>query len=422
MSGELISVIDYWSRDKGIKKETLLSAVQDCLVSAAKKALGPTRDLRCEINPKTGAIKAFARLIVVESVDDCSSQISLAEARMLKPDVQCGDEVEKEVTPHDFGRIAAQYAKHNLLQMIRRIEKAKIYDEFKDRVGDVVDGRIEHFDKRGDVIVDLGRYEAKMPSEERVVDEKYSLGDRLRFYVQKVVSNNNTTEIILSRKDPMFVVRLFEIEISEIKDGTIEVCGVARDCKSKTPRTKIAVYSKDPKVDPVGACVGLRGQRVKSIVRELNNEKIDIVKYDPDIVRFVANALSPAKMVSCEVMEQDRRLLVTVSEDQRSLAIGKTGQNIKLISQLVKWKVDVVKEKPEEKTMAARVADVVADFTRIFGITDEQARSLVRTGFTSVEVISNTQLDDLKGVEGIEESAESILETAKAEYARVQNQ
>lgn len=291
MNTELIAVIDYWMREKGIEKQTLLSAVQDCLVGAAKKALGPTRELHCEINPKTGAIKAFARLIVVDKVEDSHAQISLAEAKTLVPNVQIGEEVEKEVTPNNFGRIAAQHAKQNLIQLIRRIEKSKIYTEFKDRVGDIVDGTVTRFEK-GDVVIDLGHYEGIMPSRERMPSENYDIGERLHFYVKNVENRQNGLEIILSRAAKEFVLRLFEIEISEIKDRTIQVMGIARE---PGIRTKIAVYSQDPKVDPVGACVGIRGQRVKNIVRELNNEKIDIIKYDQDITRYVANALAPAR-------------------------------------------------------------------------------------------------------------------------------
>ena len=292
-----------------------MSAVQDCLVGAAKKALGPARDLRCEINPKTGEIKAFAKLLVVEKVEDARSEISLLEARINAPEAQCGDEIEKEVTPHDFGRIAAQHAKQNLIQLIRRIEKSKIYSEFKDRTGDIVDGVVSRFEK-GDVLVDLGKYEALMPSRERVPSENYEVGERLHFYIKSVENRQNGTEIIHSRADAAFVLRLFEIENNEIKDGTIEVKGIARE---PGVRTKIAVYSKDSKVDPVGACVGIRGQRVKNIVRELNNEKIDIIKYDEDITRYVSNALAPAKLKSYKVNTAQKKIHQKPTKTQLSL-------------------------------------------------------------------------------------------------------
>lgn len=411
MNAELIAVIDYWVREKGIEKSTLLSAVQDCLVGAAKKALGPTRELRCEINSKTGAIKAFAKLMVVEKVEDASSQISLAEARKLKETVQIGEEVEKEVTPNNFGRIAAQHAKQNLIQLIRRIEKSKIYTEFKDRTGDIVDGSISRFEK-GDVVVDLGKYEALLPSRERVPSENYEPGERLHFYVKNVENRQNGPEIILSRADAAFVLRLFEIEISEIKDGTIEIKGIARE---PGVRTKIAVYSKDPKVDPVGACVGIRGQRVKNIVRELNNEKIDIIKYDEDITRYVANALAPAKFKSYEVLAEQKYIHVWTSEDQLSLAIGKRGQNARLTSQLTGWRIDIDSEEPEPSGFDTLVANAISDLAKIPSITGEQAELLVRSGFTSVNAVLQADVADLEAIEGIGASAKDILAALRAQ-------
>jgi transcription termination/antitermination protein NusA len=414
MNAEFMAVIDYWVREKGIEKTTLLSAVEDCLVGAAKKALGPARDLRCEINPKTGEIKAFAKLLVVEKVEDARSQISLPEARMNATEAQFGDEVEKEVTPHDFGRIAAQHAKQNLIQLIRRIEKSKIYTEFKDRTGDIVDGVISRFEK-GDVVVDLGKYEALMPSRERVPSENYETGERLHFYVKSVENRQNGPEIILSRADAAFVLRLFEIEISEIKDGTIEVKGIARE---PGVRTKIAVYSKDTKVDPVGACVGIRGQRVKNIVRELNNEKIDIIKYDDDITRYVSNALAPAKLKSYEVVADQKYIHVWTSEDQLSLAIGKRGQNARLTSQLTGWRIDIDAEEPEPTGFDALVANAISDFTKIPSITEGQAELLVRSGFTNVNALLQADLADLEAIEGIGDFAKDIVKAVRQESER----
>ncbi|MDI9400364.1 MAG: transcription termination factor NusA [Limisphaerales bacterium] len=415
MNAEFIAVIDYWVREKGIEKATLLSAVQDCLVGAAKKALGPARDLRCEINPKTGEIKAFAKLLVVEKVEDARSEISLLEARINAPEAQCGDEIEKEVTPHDFGRIAAQHAKQNLIQLIRRIEKSKIYSEFKDRTGDIVDGVVSRFEK-GDVLVDLGKYEALMPSRERVPSENYEVGERLHFYIKSVENRQNGPEIILSRADAAFVLRLFEIEISEIKDGTIEVKGIARE---PGVRTKIAVYSKDSKVDPVGACVGIRGQRVKNIVRELNNEKIDIIKYDEDITRYVSNALAPAKLKSYEVVAAQKYIHVWTTEDQLSLAIGRRGQNARLTSQLTGWRIDIDAEEPEPTGFDALVANAISDFVKIPSITEEQAELLVRSGFTSANAVLHADLADLEAIEGIGESAKEIVNAVREESERV---
>src|SRR5712671_1987584 len=323
MNAEFLAILDYWEREKGINKDVLVKAVEDALLSAAKKAVGPARELRCAIDPKTGDIRAYAKLVVSERVISKHDQISVFDARRIKPDAQLGDEVEVEVTPANFGRIASQNAKQALMQHIRRAEKQLIFTEFKDRTGDIVSGVVRRFD-RSDVTVDLGKYEALLPNRERVPTEEYQIGERIRCFVRAVENTMHGPEIILSRADPQFVVKLFTLEVSEINDGTIEVKGIARE---PGYRTKLAVYSRDDKVDPVGACVGLRGARVKNIVRELNNEKVDIIKWDSNVRNFITNALSPAKLKEFEADEVRKRVRITVAPDQLSLAIGKRGQN-----------------------------------------------------------------------------------------------
>ena len=277
-----------------------------------------------------------------------------------------------------------------------------------------MDGTVSRFEK-GDVVVDLGRYEALMPSRERVPNENYESKERLHFYVKSVENRQNGPEIILSRADPNFVLRLFEIEISEIKDSTIEVRGIARE---PGIRTKIAVYSRDPKVDPVGACVGVRGQRVKNIVRELNNEKIDIIKYDEDITRYVENALAPAKLTSYEVDADNKYIHVWTTEDQLSLAIGRRGQNARLTSQLTGWRVDIDAEDPEPSGFDTQVANAISDISRVSAITPEQAELLVRSGFTSLNAILQADIADLEAIEGIGSAGKSILEAVRAEVER----
>ncbi|MBU6411765.1 MAG: transcription termination factor NusA, partial [Verrucomicrobia bacterium] len=319
MNADFLAVLEFWEREKGINRDVLTAAVQEALLSAAKKAVGPARELRVEIDQKSGDIKAFAKLIVSEKVVSKHDQISVFDARRLKPDAQVGDEIEKEVTPAGFGRIASQYAKQALMMKIRAAEKSLIFAEFKDRVGDIVSGTVRRFE-RSDVILDLGKYEALLPNRERVPTEEYQVGERIRCYVKAVEQGERGPEIILSRADWRFILKLFQLEVSEINDGTIEVKGIAREPGF---RTKMAVYSRDPKVDPVGACVGMRGQRVKGIVRELNNEKVDVIPWSPDIKTFVTNALAPAKLKSFEIDEPRKRVKIWVAEDQLSLAIGK---------------------------------------------------------------------------------------------------
>ncbi|HOA62892.1 MAG: transcription termination/antitermination protein NusA [Verrucomicrobia bacterium] len=414
MNNELIAVLDFWEREKGITKDTLLAAVQEALVSAAKKAIGPARDLRCTIDSKSGDIKAWAKLIVVEKVLSKHGEISVFDARRVNPDAQIGDEIELEVTPAGFGRIATQYAKQALMTQLRKAEKALIFAEFKDRAGDIVSGVVRRFD-RSDVTIDLGRYEALLPNRERVPTEEYQVGERLRCYVKAVENGIHGPEIILSRSDPQFVVKLFQLEVSEIADGTIEIKAIAREPGF---RTKMAVHSRDGKVDPVGACVGLRGQRVKNIVRELNNEKVDIIRWDPNIRDFITNALNPAKLKSFEIDETNRRVRILVSQDQLSLAIGKRGQNARLTSKLTGWQVDIEAEASTVMSFQEKVDQAVKGLSEIPGITTAQADALVHHGILSLEDLLQAEPEDLTTMPEIGESASEILEAARSEAQR----
>jgi transcription termination/antitermination protein NusA len=414
MNADFLAVLEYWEKEKGISREILMSAVQEALLSAAKKAVGPARELRVAIESKTGDIKAFAKLVVSDKVISKHDQISVFDARRIKPDAAMGEEVEVEVTPTGFGRIAAQYAKQALMQQIRRAEKALIFTEFKDRVGDIISGTVRRFD-RSDVIVDLGKYEALLPNRERVPTEEYQVGERIRCYVKAVEQGPHGPEIILSRADPRFVIKLFQLEVSEISDGTIEVKGVAREPGF---RTKLAVWTRDEKVDPVGACVGLRGQRVKNIVRELNNEKVDIIRWDANVKTYITNALAPAKLKNFEVDEAHKRVRIITSEDQLSLAIGKRGQNARLTSKLTGWQVDIEAEHIVTKGFEEKVAEAVAAMAAIPGISREQADALVHAGLTRLEDLLQTEESDLSGIPQVGDQAAEILKAARAEAER----
>ncbi|HEV2394330.1 MAG TPA: transcription termination factor NusA [Verrucomicrobiae bacterium] len=414
MNADFLAVLEFWEREKGINREILVGAVEEALLSAAKKAVGPARELRVVIDQKTGDIRAFAKLIVSEKVISKHDQISVFDGRRIKPDAQVGEELEVEVTPVGFGRIAAQYAKQALMMQIRRAEKALIFTEFKDRVGDIISGTVRRFE-RSDVLVDLGKYEALLPNRERVPSEEYQVGERIRCYVKAVEQGPHGPEIILSRSDPRFVLKLFQLEVSEINDGTIEIKGIAREPGF---RTKLAVWTRDEKVDPVGACVGLRGQRVKNIVRELNNEKVDIIRWDPNVRMFITNALAPAKLKSFEIDETNKRVKIIVSEDQLSLAIGKRGQNARLTSKLTGWQVDIVAEVVVTKGFEEKVAEAVELLASIPGISREQADVLVHHGLTRLEDLLQADVSDLAGIAQVGEQAASILEAARAEAAR----
>jgi len=400
MNADFLAVLEFWEREKGINRDVLVGAVQDALLQAAKKAVGPARELRVDIDQKNGDIKAFAKLIVSDRVISQHDQISVFDARRIKPDAQIGDEIEKEVTPTGFGRIASQYAKQALMQKIRQAEKALIFTEFKDRVGDIISGSVRRFE-RSDVILDLGKYEALLPNRERVPTEEYQVGERIRCYVKAVEQGPHGPEIILSRADPRFVIKLFQLEVSEINDGT-----------------KMAVYSRDSKVDPVGACVGMRGQRVKNIVRELNNEKVDVIPWSPDVRTFITNALAPAKLKSFEIDEAKKKVNILVSEDQLSLAIGKRGQNARLTAKLTGWEVDIDAEVVVTKGFEEKVAEAVESLAAIPGISREQADALVHAGLTRLEDLLQADEADLSSVPQVGEHAAEVLKAAQAEAER----
>jgi N utilization substance protein A len=372
------------------------------------------RELRIDINSKTGDIRAFAKPLVVEKVTNMHDEITLAKARQVNPDVQIGDEIEIEVTPKDFGRIAAQTARQAIMQRIRQIEKDMIYEEFKDRAGEIVSGTVRRFE-RSDVIIDLGRFEATMPSRERVPTEEYSVGDRIRAYVVEVANGARGPEIILSRSHPNFVRRLFEVEVSEIGDRTVELKAIAREAGA---RTKVAVHSSDDKVDPVGACVGMRGARVKNIVRELNNEKVDIIRWHADPQELVKEALKPAKIHSITLDTANKKIAVTVSKDELSQAIGRRGQNARLTAKLTGWDIDINEDKSKEEAFENQKAHAAHSLADQLGINQEQADLLTKSGMNAIEVIVLCGADDIAGVLECDlETAERILEAAKAHAA-----
>jgi transcription termination/antitermination protein NusA len=384
MNNELIAILNYMEKERGIDREVLIEAVEFALQTAARKSEPVDSTLRIAIERKTCDIKAFALATVVEGKPTNEHQISLADARKINPSVTVGDEIEREVKPANLGRIAAQTAKQAIAQKIRQAEREIVLDEYRGRDGDIVSGAVRQF-LRGDIVIDLGRAEAILPSRERVPTEEYQVGDRIRAYVVSVASNPNGPSITLSRSHPDFVRRLFELEVSEINDGIVEIKGIARE---PGYRTKIAVTSKDEKVDPVGACVGMRGMRVKNIVRELSGEKIDIVRWSPDIKTFVINALSPAKLSKVEITgNPDNRCISVVADpEQLSLAIGKRGQNVRLTAKLTGWKIDIQKD-DASVPFEEKVERAINDFAAIPDVSREAAQALVNAGFLSIEGI-----------------------------------
>lgn len=413
MNNELKAVVEYMERERGVERETIIEAIESALQNAANKSLDDAEDLRVKIDRDSLDIKAFATKKVVIVVNDRYREVSLSEARKSNPHAQLNEMVEVESTPRNFGRIAAQTAKQTILQKIRSAEKTRIYDDYKDRSGEIITGSVRRFE-RSTVVIELDHgAEGMMPSKERVPTEEYEVGERIRAYIVDVAERESGPEILLSRSHPDFVRRLFELEVSEISDGTMEIKGIAREAGY---RSKVAVISHDERVDPVGACVGIRGMRVKNIVRELNGEKIDIVRWSDDIKTLVTNALAPAKLKAVDVDDPTHTITVTVDSDQLSLAIGKRGQNARLTSKLIGWRVDIQKD-VEDMDFEERVAAAVSGLAAVKGIGEEWAVKLVYAGFLTIEGLMAADLSDLEGIEDITpEQAQALWSAAEKAY------
>ena len=414
MSNEILSVLEYMEKEKGISREDMISAIINAIKGAALRGSDSDQDLRIEIDPKTGEMQAWANLQVVEMVSEPKMEILLEKAREEKEDVQIGDSIEKEIDPAYLGRIAAQTARQTIMQRLRQFEKERIYDDYKDMIGDIVSG-VARRRERGDLIVDLGKAEAILPPKERVPGEDYAPGERIRCLLLNIDHGNRGPELILSRASVRFVRRLFELEVTEIADGTVTIEIISRE---PGYRTKIAVNSNDSKVDPVGACVGARGARVKSIVRELSGEKIDIIRYYSDPIRMLEEAIKPAIPKNINLDEANRRIFFEVSEDDLSVAIGRRGQNARLTSRLLGWKLDISKEQKLDDGFEARVEAAVAGWHDVSGISDETAQGLVNMGIVSPEAFIGVELNDLIDTGFSESEAKEIIEKV-SEYREI---
>ncbi|KGX93135.1 transcription elongation factor NusA [Pontibacillus halophilus JSM 076056 = DSM 19796] len=340
MSSELFDAIDYLEKEKGINKEVLMEALEAALISAYKKNFKSATNVRVDLDEKSGGMYVYARKQIVEEVLDPQQEMSIDEAKKIDPNYDIDDVLEIEVTPKDFGRIAAQAAKQVVTQRVREAERGVIFSEYVDREDDVMTGIIQRKDARF-TYINLGKVEARLPVAEQMPTEEYHVHDRIKVYVTKVENSNKGPHIYVSRTHPGLLKRLFEMEVPEIYDGTVEITSVAREAGD---RSKISVYAPDPEIDPVGSCVGQRGGRVQAIVNELKGEKIDIVQWSEDPVVYVSNALSPAKVLKVLVEEEDKATTVIVPDYQLSLAIGKRGQNARLAAKLTGWKIDIKSE------------------------------------------------------------------------------
>lgn len=340
MNAEFMQAFEQLAKEKGIAPEVVFDAVEAALISAYKRNFGSAQNVRVSLDRVTGEIHVYARKVVLEEIEDPRLEISLADARKLDVRYEIDDVVEMEVTPKDFGRIAAQTAKQVVVQRIREAERGIVYEEFSNRESDIVTGIVQRIEQKN-VFIDLGKAEAILAPSEQIPGELYKHGDRLKTYIIEVKKTTKGPQILVSRTHPGLLKRLFELEVPEIHDGVVEIKSVTREAGS---RSKIAVYSRDEDIDPVGSCVGHKGMRVQTIVNELKGEKIDIVKWSNDPVQYIANALSPAKVVSVDVNETDKISKVVVPDYQLSLAIGKEGQNARLAAKLTGWKIDIKSE------------------------------------------------------------------------------
>ena len=409
---ELLQIADAVAREKSIDKSIVLEAMEEAITKAAKARYGQENEIRAEIDPRTGETRLNRLLQVAEAVEDDAKQITLAEATKRNPAAQIGDYIAEALPPIEFGRIAAQSAKQTIVQKVRDAERERMYAEFKDRIGDIISGIIKRVEY-GNVIVDLGRGEGIIRRDETLPRETIRPGDRIRAYVYDVRREQRGPQIFLSRTHPQFMAKLFGQEVPEIYDGIVEVVSVARDPSS---RAKIAVRSKDSSIDPVGACVGMRGSRVQAVVNELQGEKIDIIQWSPDVASFVVNALAPAEVAKVVLDEETERIEVVVPDEQLSLAIGRRGQNVRLASQLTGWDIDILTEAEESERRQKEFAARTQRFVGALDVDETLAQLLASEGFDKVEDLAMVDAHEISSIEGLDEATAEELQTRAREY------
>jgi transcription termination/antitermination protein NusA len=416
MANLLDQMIEQISREKHIEPDIIVSAIEDAMVVAARKFYRTEEDLRAKFNPETGQVDVYSSRAVVEDVTDPLKEVTLAEARKTNPLIEVGGELLIVKPTQVLGRIAAQTAKQVIMQKVREAERDTIYNEYNGRVGELVNCIVKRFEGP-DVIVDLGRTEARLPKREQSRLETYNLGDRLRAVIRMVDRAAKGPQVIVSRADPALVQRLFEMEVPEIYDGTVQIRAVAREAGE---RTKIAVQSRDKDVDPVGACVGMKGMRVQSIIRELRGEKIDIIPYSEDTVTFAQKALSPAKVTRVQIIDPETRHLEIIVEDtQLSLAIGKKGQNVRLASRLIGWNVDIKSEEEKRQEIEAQMSALTAPTTplsELKGIGPKTVEKIEAHGISSIERLADMTPEQLTEIPGIGDKMVEKIQLAVASY------
>ena len=409
---ELLQIADAVAREKSIDKQIVIAAMADAIQKAARSRYGLETNIRADINPHTGEMKLQRLLEVVENVEEYAREIALVDARARNPDAQIGDFIAEMLPPMEFGRIAAQSAKQVIVQKVREAERDRQYDEYKDRVGEIVNGTVKRVEY-GNVVVDLGRGEGIIRRDELIPRENFKYGDRVRAYVYDVRREQRGPQIFLSRTHPQFMAKLFTMEVPEIYDGIIEIKSVARDPGS---RAKIAVISRDSSIDPVGACVGMRGSRVQAVVAELQGEKIDIIPWNDNAASFIVNALQPAEVAKVVLDEDAERIEVVVPDEQLSLAIGRRGQNVRLASQLTGWDIDILTEQEESERRQKEFVERSNLFMEALNVDEMVGQVLASEGFTSVEEVAYVEADEIATIDGFDEDTASEIQMRAREY------
>src|SRR6202047_4093845 len=409
---ELLQIADAVAREKSIDRGIVIAAMEDAIAKAARARYGSETDVHAEIDAKKGELRLSRHMLVVEQVENSSNQISLVDAQRANPGAQVGDTIADTLPPLEYGRIAAQSAKQVIVQKVREAERDRQYQEFKDRIGDIVNGIVKRVEY-GNVVADLGRGEAIVRRDELLPRELFRNGDRIRAYIYDVRREPRGPQIFLSRTHPQFMAKLFAQEVPEIYDGIVEVKAVARDPGS---RAKIAVISRDSSVDPVGACVGMRGSRVQAVVNELQGEKIDIIPWSPDIATFVVNALAPAEVAKVVLDEDRERIEVVVPDQQLSLAIGRRGQNVRLASQLTGWDIDILTEQEESERRHAEFENRTRIFMEALNVDEVVGQLLASEGFNSVEELALVDQKEIAGIEGFDNDTALELQTRARDY------
>jgi len=415
---ELLQIADAVAREKGIEMDIVLSAMADAIQKAAKARYGQENDIRVDIDPKTGETKLLRVVTVVELVENDDTEISLAIAQRDNPDAALGDEVIDELPPVEFGRIATQAAKQVIVQRVREAERERQYEEFKDRVGEIINGVVKRVEY-GNAVLDLGNSEAVVRRDNLIPREVFRPGDRIRAYIQNVRREQRGPQVILSRTDPAFMSKLFMQEVPEIYDGVIEVRAVARDPGS---RAKIGVISNDPGIDPVGACVGMRGSRVQAVVNELQGEKVDIIPWSPDPAAFIVNALAPAEVTKVVLDEDVQRIEVVVPDEQLSLAIGRRGQNVRLASQLTGWDIDIMTEAQESERRQTEFVERTGLFMEALDVDEMIAQLLASEGFATVEEVAYVPVEEITYIEGFDEDTAQEIQNRARDHLDRENE